>query len=414
MLGTTTKYIYTVYRLKSFSLAAQELFISQPALSRAIKKVEEGLGAPIFNRKTVPVSLTAEGKIYIDAIEKMLEIEQNAVDNVHDIKNLQFYNVREDPFSVYGLYFENGKYRRMPQQVAKDVSKEVYYRHTNTSGGRVRFVTNSSAIAIKVSMPGAERAPYFPLSGLSGFDLYVGADPEYYGIFLPPINLSSGYEAIIHLEDNSTREITINFPLFSDVTDLYIGLEQNATLLKAPEYLHSKPIVFYGSSITQGSCASRPGNTYENVISRALHTDYLCLGFAGAAKAEEEFAQYIKNLDMSVFIYDYDHNAPTLKYLADTHKKMFQTVRDANPALPIVILSRPKYRLNKDDEQRLAVIKKTYDDAVAAGDKNVYFIDGPTLMQYAGNDGTTDGTHPNDLGFRSMAKVLIDQLKHLL
>lgn len=414
MLGTTTKYIYTVYRLKSFSLAAQELFISQPALSRAIKKVEEGFGAPIFNRKTVPVSLTDEGRIYIEAIEKILEIEQNAVNNVRDIKNLQFYNATEHPFSLHGIYCENGKYTRMPQQVAKDVSKEVYYRHANTSGGRVRFVTNSSVIAIKATMSGVERAPYFPLTGIAGFDLYVGAEPEYCDTFIPPLNLSNGYEGIIHLRDNSTREITINFPLFCDVTDLYIGLEQNATLVKAPEYLHSKPIVFYGSSITQGACASRPGNTYENVISRSLHTDYLCLGFAGAAKAENEFAQYIKNLDMSVFVYDYDHNAPTLKYLADTHKKMFQTIRDANPDLPIVILSRPKYRLTEDEQQRLAVIRKTYDDAVAAGDKNVYLIDGPTLMQYAGNDGTADGLHPNDLGFRSMAKVLIEQLNPLL
>ena len=136
-------------------------------------------------------------------------------------------------------------------------------------------------------MPGAERAPYFPLTGIAGFDLYVGADPEYYGTFLPPLNLSSGYEGIIHLDDNSTREITINFPLFSDVTEFYIGLEQNATLQKAPEYLHSKPIVFYGSSITQGACASRAGNTYESILSRRFHFDYLNLGFAGACHAED-------------------------------------------------------------------------------------------------------------------------------
>ena len=93
MLGTTAKYIYTVYRLKSFSLAAQELFISQPALSRAIKNAEAGLGAPIFNRKTIPVSLTEEGKIYIEAIEKMLQIERNAIENVRDSKHLVFFNI---------------------------------------------------------------------------------------------------------------------------------------------------------------------------------------------------------------------------------------------------------------------------------------------------------------------------------
>ena len=414
MLETTAKYVYTVYRLKSFSAAAQELFISQPALSRAIKKIEAELGAPIFNRKTIPVSLTDEGKIYIDTIEKVLQLEHDAIENIRDRKQLRFYNIQDEPFSIHGVFYENQKYRRLPQKVAKDVSKGVYSLHANTSGGRVRFTTDSSVIAIKAVISGFEKAPHFTLSGIAGFDLYVGQKAEYYATFVPPVNLSSGYERIIHFDSRGEREITINFPLYSDVDELYIGLEKNAVLTKASEYAHSKPIVFYGSSITQGGCASRPGNAYENIISRELSTDYLCLGFSGTAKADSGFSQYIKNLDMSVFVYDYDNNAPTLQHLKDTHLKMFRAVRDANPDLPIILLSRPKYRLTTDDEQRLAVIRKTYDDAIAAGDQNVYLIDGPTLMQYAGNDGTVDGIHPNDLGFHSMAKVLIEKLKTLI
>lgn len=88
MLSVTAKYIYTVYRLKSVSLAAQELYISQPALSRAIKKAETELGMPIFNRKTLPLSLTPEGKIYISAIEKMIQIEKEAEEKVSDIRHV--------------------------------------------------------------------------------------------------------------------------------------------------------------------------------------------------------------------------------------------------------------------------------------------------------------------------------------
>ncbi len=88
MLSTTAKYIYTVYRLKSVSLAAQELYISQPALSRAIKKAETELGTPIFNRKTLPLSLTPEGKVYITAIEKMMQIEKEAEEKVSDIRHM--------------------------------------------------------------------------------------------------------------------------------------------------------------------------------------------------------------------------------------------------------------------------------------------------------------------------------------
>ena len=414
MLGTTAKYIYTVYRLKSFSLAAEELFISQPSLSRAIKKAEVGLGAPIFNRKTLPISLTAEGKIYIEAIEKMLQIEKNATERVNDSKHIHFYNTQEEPFAIYGVFLENGKYRRLPEQVAKSVSKGVYSLHANTAGGRVKFTTNSSMVAIKAVMPMVEKLPNFTLIGSAGFDLHVGKDEEYYASFAPPINLSSGYESMIRFEDSVEREITINFPLYSDVSDLYIGLDENATLKKASEYRQEKPMVFYGSSITQGGCASRPGNTYESIVARNLRIDYINLGFSGNAKAEDEIAQYIKGLDMSVFVFDYDHNAPTSKHLEETHQKMFLAVREANPELPIVLLSRPKYRLNEEDKERLAIIRKTYDDAIAAGDQNVYMIDGPTLMQYAKNDGTVDGDHPNDLGFHSMAKVLIEKLQTIL
>ena len=150
------------------------------------------------------------------------------------------------------------------------------------------------------------------------------------------------------------------------------------------------------------------------MISRALQTDYINLGFTGNAKAEDEIAQYIKNLDMSVFVYDYDHNAPTLRHLEATHQKMFFTIRESNPNLPILILARPSYKLNEAEKQRFAVIQKTYTDAIVAGDRNTYFIDSSTLMKYARNDGTSDSCHPNDLGFYSMAKSLIRQLKFLI
>lgn len=337
-----------------------------------------------------------------------------AVETSLNISNIRFHDVREEPFSVFGLMFENGKYRRLPEQVARSVSEGVYTLHTHTAGGRVKFVTDSRFVAIKAVMPEIGKMPHFALSGSAGFDLYVGKEEEYYASFIPPFDISGGYESVIRFEERAEREITVNFPLYSSVSALYIGLEETAAVKKTSGYRHSKPIVFYGSSITQGGCASRPGCSYESIVSRALQTDYLNLGFSGNAKAEDAIAQYIRTLDMSVFVYDYDHNAPNLAHLENTHRKMFLTVRESRPDLPIVILSRPKYRLTEVDRKRLAVIDRTYAEAVAANDKNTFFIDGPTLMQYAKNEGTVDNCHPNDLGFHSMAQVLIPQLRALL
>ena len=340
------------------------------------------------------------------------QIDRNfAIQTCLAVDNMKLYDIQEEPFSVYGVFYENGKYRRIPEKVAKTVSDGVYELHTHTAGGRVKFITDSSYIAIKAVMPEVGKMPHFALTGSAGFDLYVGKKEDYFASFVPPFDITEGFESIIRFESTAEREITINFPLYSSVASLYIGLDKNAVLKKTAGYKHSKPIVCYGSSITQGGCATRPGNAYESMVSRKLQIDHINLGFSGSAQGEDEMAQYISTLDMSVFVYDYDHNAPTLQHLQETHQKMFLTIRKNNPDLPIILMSRPKYRLDEEGKLRLEVIKKTYNDAIAAGDKNVFLIDGPTLMRYAKNHGTVDGDHPNDLGFYSMAKALLRQLK---
>ena len=330
------------------------------------------------------------------------------------LDNVVFFDALEEPFSLYGLFYENGMYRRMPEEVAKSVSPRVESLHMHTAGGRLKFITNSRYVAIKAVMPDIGKMPHFALTGSVGFDLYTGKKEEYCNSFIPPFGITDGYESVIRFDSSRQREITINFPLYSSVSRLYIGLERDAVVKEAEGYSCEKPIVFYGSSITQGGCASRPGNAYTSMLSRALNMDHINLGFSGSAKAEDAMIQYVKNLDMSLFVYDYDHNAPTLEHLRKTHQKMFRAIRQAQPELPIVILSRPKYRLDSEEKQRLDVIRSTYEAALAAGDRNVWFVEGPALMKYAKNDGTVDGGHPNDLGFYSMAKVLEKPLKEIL
>jgi lysophospholipase L1-like esterase len=329
--------------------------------------------------------------------------------------DVRFYNVLQVPFRVYGVFYEAGKFRRIPEHIAKTVSDGVYRIHASTAGGRVRFKTNSSYIAIHAKMPGIGKMPHFALTGSAGFDLYIHDDAvRYVQTFVPPFAIQDGYESVIHFGSSQMRELTINFPLYSEVSELYIGLCDSAAVYEPTPYKTETPIVYYGSSITQGGCASRPGNSYESIISRRLDCDYINLGFSGNARAEDEIAEYIRDLNMSVFVFDYDYNAPTVEHLERTHQKMFREIRAKNPALPIVLMSRPKYCLTDEEKQRLAIIKKTYDDAKSAGDENVYLLDGSALMELAKNDGTVDGCHPNDLGFASMAKALGDLLEKIV
>lgn len=343
-------------------------------------------------------------------MKNFAEIDKNfKVETAIKRDGLIFTNVLEAPFKVYGLMYEGGMFRRMPDETAERVSDRVHFLHKDAAGGRVRFRTDSMNVAISVKSSAPRPFVHFTIAGSSGFDLY--ADNEYVNTFLPSADMTEGYESKREFADKKMRDITINFPLYSQVSELYIGLDEDCVVEEAAPYVNEKPVVFYGSSITQGGCASRPGRCYEAILSRRFNLDYINLGFSGNAKAEDAMSDYIKGLSMSLFVYDYDFNAPDVDHLRATHEKMFKKIREAQPELPIIIMSKPRAILDERDRERRAVIETTYQNALAAGDQNVYFLDGPTLMKYCGNEGTVDRTHPTDFGFASMAQVLGDLIE---
>lgn len=351
------------------------------------------------------------------ALEK---IDKNfAIPKTIDKEDVVFYNVLSEPFKIHGLILpknENEIFCRIDSDVAQTVSEGVFSLNTHTAGGRVRFVTDSPYIAIRAALSNMNKLSHLPLTASAGLDMYFreGDKEIYKGTFRPPFDIEVGFESVINCEEGE-KTVTINFPLFSNVEALFVGIKEGATLKSAPDYTHSIPIVYYGSSITQGGCASRPGNTYESIISRELDCDYINLGFSGNAKGEKEISEYIRKLDMSIFVYDYDHNAPTLEHLKDTHERMFKEFREANPNTPVIMLSRPKFYLTKEEEERARIVRQTYENALKEGDKNVYHIYGKDLLSgFAKNDGTVDNTHPNDMGFASIAEKLCSLIKEIL
>ncbi|MBQ6021276.1 MAG: hypothetical protein IJL26_13975 [Clostridia bacterium] len=345
-------------------------------------------------------------------MKRIFEIDKNfRVETSTTHEDAVFFDPRKAPFRIYGVFYENGMFRRMPEGIAKTVNEGVYYLHTNTAGGRVRFRTDSPYILINAKMSGVDHMNHFPLVGSAGFDLYI--DHAYESSFMPPQGMKHGYESVAEFGSRRMRDVTIHMPLYANVLSLGIGLAADAAVLPGPEYRDIPPIVYYGSSITQGGCASRPGNAYQNILTRRLDIDHINLGFSGSARGEDEIRKYLAGLEMSVFVLDYDHNAPTPEHLQKTHEPLFLAVRTSRPDLPVVMMSRPRYRLTEDEEKRRAIVRATYENAVGRGDKNVYFLDGPALMATAGDDGTVDGCHPNDLGFFSMANALGPLLEKL-
>lgn len=335
--------------------------------------------------------------------------------------DIEWFNVKETPFVIYGLHNPRNEkqFIRMPYKVAETVNEGVKHLSTNTAGGRVRFKTDSPYIAIACEMPNICKMGHMTMCGIAGFDIYVDQKEcsRFGAAFVPPVDMKDGYTSCWEVGKVTFGEgihsFTINFPLYNNVTDLYIGIKKGSLLASGEKYKNNRPVVFYGSSITQGGCASRPGNSYQNIISRDLNIDYINLGFSGNAKAEKEIADYISTLDMCAFVCDYDHNAPNVEHLAKTHFPLYKTVREKHPKIPYIMISRPTN--SGDNRQRFAVIKESFDRAKACGDQNVYLIDGLEFFKGPHADScTVDGVHPNDLGFHYMAETIGDLLSKVL
>lgn len=98
------KYVYEVYKERSFTKAAQNLYISQPSLSARIKKIEEIIGEPLFDRSTTPLQLTEVGKVYIEAAEEITQIEQRVENYINDLAGLKTGNLAVGASTLFAAY----------------------------------------------------------------------------------------------------------------------------------------------------------------------------------------------------------------------------------------------------------------------------------------------------------------------
>lgn len=343
------------------------------------------------------------GKIYDSNLLKNDKISDDAAD---------WYEVSFEKFDIYGLVDEKDGIltRRIPIQVAEKVSPGVLGQSGYGAGGRILFSTDSAFVALKVEYAEGAVPTVCNYCFTYGFDLYK-SDEKGNGVFVAAYRPAIDFDfrtAEFKAKTKNNREktcYTLNMPHFSEVKKLSIGIEKGSELGRGKGYRNDKPIVFYGSSITHGAAAGRPGNTYENFISQKYNLDYINLGFAGNAKGEARMAEYIADLDMCMFVCDYDYNARDAKHLADTHYPFYETVRKKHPHIPYIMISKPDYFADPtENDKRRAVIIESYEKAISSGDKNVYFIDGESLFEGEFYEScTSDGRHPNDLGFYRMA-----------
>ncbi|NRF92964.1 SGNH/GDSL hydrolase family protein [Paenibacillus frigoriresistens] len=341
-------------------------------------------------------------------------------------KDVNWYSPLEKPFHIagFGWLHEERLYRRLPAQPDWKLPEAVDQLANCTAGGQIRFETNAASLTVKVKLSGTANMYHMTATGQCGFDCYMGGPGEqlYYGTTVYD-HTQAEYEAVIFKDmARESRIITLNFPLYQGVEEVWIGLEREDQIAPPPAYDNCGKIIVYGTSITQGGCAARPGMAYTNILSRRINREFLNLGFSGNGKGEPELAHILSDIpDPACLILDYEANCVSTELLQVTLPEFISIYRNKHPLTPILVISRIIYAKDKfhdqmaqDRAERKQFQLRTVEQRRELGDANIYFYDGSNLLGEDAHECTVDGVHPTDLGFLRMANGLAPVLQKIL
>ena len=330
---------------------------------------------------------------------------------------MKTYSYKDAPIKVFGVvdFDKKGRIQRLPDELIEKIPR-LSHLGRRCPGARLGFRTDAGTINIKITFETLSVDVGMSIYACQSAAVYAGdrQNSRFLGLVNPSNYEQKTFEKSIKRE-SVLEDITIWLPRNEIISDIEISVNDYAVMLPPTPYKYSKPILYYGSSITEGGCCESVTNGYNAIISRHLDVDYYNFGFSGNAKGDLNMAEYISGIDMSIFVYDYDYNAVTAEHLQETHEPFFKVIREKNPNLPIVMMSRPAITYMEAHKQRRDIVKATYENALKAGDKNVYFIDGETFFGESDRElCTVDRVHPNDLGFAKMAAVVEPVIKAIL
>ena len=287
----------------------------------------------------------------------------------------------------------------------------------------VRFETNATAIHTRYNLTSANLAmPHMPATGVSGLDLYArderGRD-RWLNVTRPATQLVKA-EIISGVDPapEGRRLYTAYLPLYNGVESLEIGVPSGATFAGvAPR--KQRPILFYGTSIMHGACASRPGMSISALVGRQFNLPTINLGFSGNGQMEKEVGDFLVELDPCVYAIDCLPNMNG-EMVGQRAEPLVRQLRAARPDTPILLVedrsftNSPFLKGRRDHHAASrAALRKAHEALTRDGVKKLYYLKGEDLLGDDG-EGATDGSHPNDLGFVRYADAYEKVLKRIL
>ena len=343
----------------------------------------------------------------------------NVMDIGKESGDLKYYDA--SGFKILGKVYSDSlpMYSRIPDFLKPSTRDAVWRLGQNSAGIAVRFRTDSPVISARWESSFFNSLPHMSPLGVRGLDLYCRTDSgwRFVGSARPSLLGRENECRIAGNMDEREREYMLYLPLYDGVDSLEIGIEPSASIgnpeLQSPSESH--PVVFYGTSILQGACASRPGMAGTNIIGRELDMEVINLGFSGNAFLDYETARMMADVDASVYVLDFVPNASAEMILEKT-EKFVRILRDSHPEVPLVFVEDPAFPHSAFDNAIAEEIAKKNDalrtvfaGLKRGGMKNVYIVGGESLLP--DSDATADGVHSTDAGFMRYADVLLPLLK---
>ncbi|MEI6257756.1 MAG: sulfatase-like hydrolase/transferase [Planctomycetota bacterium] len=324
--------------------------------------------------------------------------------------SLAWHDARE--FTVEGRGFADteGRWDRLPARAKGVVPPDVWKLSKNTAGVCVRLVTD--AREIHADWDGGDGMWHMPPAGVSGLDVYERAAAggwSYVATGIPKKERT--VRRIVGDRPGVETEYLIFLPLYADVTDLKLGFPVGAKVAAAPRRpAGEKPIVFYGTSVTQGGCASRAGMSHAAILARRLDREVINLGFSGSGRMEPALADCIAGIDASVYVLECLPNL-TIEMVRDRIDPFVRRLRRDHSLTPILLVENLAMPTEAPQNEALREVR---DRLLADGVTGLHYLPSVNCLHTGGEEGTVDGVHPTDLGFVRIAEAYEPLLRKLL
>jgi hypothetical protein len=314
-------------------------------------------------------------------------------------------------------------YGRLPAAAKTVVRPPVWDLSRHSAGLLVRFVTDAPAIHARWAVTSGSLAmPHMPATGVSGLDLYVrapGREWRWLATAMPRAMTNS--QALVAGLPPGEREYLLYLPLYNGLQSAELGVPAPASLRSANPWGPGvrKPAVFYGTSIVQGGCASRPGMAHPAILGRRFNWPTINLGFSGNGRMEPELADLLAELDPAVYVLDCLPNMSAAE-VAGRVEPFVRRLKAAHPQTPVVLVEDRTFPAacllpgpRQEQRERRAALARAFANLRKAGVSRLYYVRGESLLG-ADGEATVDGSHPTDLGFLRQAETLARILKPLL